>query len=130
MKRFKKLFILLIKMNEQEIQAAEFQIEQMQKIIESINSQLNEVAHTIEALMELKSLNNNAEILFPVANGIFVKGTISDTQNLSINVGNNVVVEKTINQSIEMMQKQFSEINDYKKQLEKQLDDMLKKLQE
>ena len=120
----------LIKMNEQEIQAAEFQIEQMQKIIESINSQLNEVAHTIEALMELKSLNNNAEILFPVANGIFVKGTISDTQNLSINVGNNVVVEKTINQSIEMMQKQFSEINDYKKQLEKQLDDMLKKLQE
>ncbi|HIH32514.1 TPA: prefoldin subunit alpha [Candidatus Woesearchaeota archaeon] len=117
-------------MNEQEIQAAEFQIEQMQKIIESINSQLNEVAHTIEALMELKSLNNNAEILFPVANGIFVKGTISDTQNLSINVGNNVVVEKTINQSIEMMQKQFSEINDYKKQLEKQLDDMLKKLQE
>jgi flagellin-specific chaperone FliS len=40
-------------MNEQEMQAAEYQIDQMQKIIESINAQLNEVAHTIEALIDL-----------------------------------------------------------------------------
>ena len=116
-------------MNEKEYQVA-YQVEQLQKILESIDAQLNEVVATKESLEEIKKLKGTEQILFPVANGIFAKGKLSDSKILRMNVGNNVVVEKTVDDAIEMMQRQYSEIDEYRIQLSAQLESLLKELQE
>lgn len=118
----------MIKMNEEQYQLA-YQVEQMQKIIESIDSQLNEVLMTRESLEDFKALEGKEEILFPIANGIFVSGKLANDKKLRMNVGNNVVVEKTVDEAIDLMQKQYDEINNYKEELLSQLESLLNKLQ-
>lgn len=115
-------------MNEEQYQLA-YQVEQMQKIIESIESQLNEVVAIKESLAEFKTLDGKEEILFPLANGIFASGKLLDNKKLKMNVGNNVVVEKTVDEALELMQRQYDEINNYKSELISQMELLLNKLQ-
>ncbi len=118
----------LIKMNEEQYQIA-YQVEQMQKVIESIEAQLNEVSAIKESLEDFKRLEGKEEVLFPLANGIFASGRLSDSKRLKMNVGNNVVVEKTVDEALELMQRQYDEISNYKHELLKQMELLLGKLQ-
>lgn len=115
-------------MNEEQYQIA-YQVEQMQKIIESIESQLNEVSAIKESLEDFKRLEGKEEVLFPIANGIFVSGRLVNDKKLRMNVGNNVVVEKTVDEALELMQRQYDEISNYKHELMKQLELLLDKIQ-
>ncbi|MGV8150888.1 MAG: prefoldin subunit alpha [Candidatus Woesearchaeota archaeon] len=115
-------------MNEEQYQLA-YQAEQMQKILESIDAQISEVNSTIAFLEDFKNTKGNEEILFPIANGMFARGKLLDNKNLKVNVGNNVVVEKTIDQAIEMMKKQHEDIFNYRSELLKQLEGLLGKIQ-
>lgn len=112
----------------QQMQVLDYQIKQLQKVMENIDAQLLEMSNTKEALTEFEKLHTNAEILFPVANGIFAKGKISDSKLLSINIGSNVVVEKSVAETIKMMDTQARDIENYKKevlvQLQKFIDTM------
>lgn len=115
-------------MNEDQYQIA-YQIEQMQKVIESIEAQLNEVLAIKESLEDFKKLVGNEELLLPLANGIFASGKLLDNKKLKMNVGNNVVVEKTVDEALELMQKQYDEINNYKHELMKQMEMLQERLQ-
>jgi prefoldin alpha subunit len=112
----------------QQMQVLDYQIKQLQKVMENIDAQLLEMSNTKEALIEFEKLKNNSEILFPVANGIFAKGKISDNKLLSINIGSNVVVEKSVTDTIKMMETQSKDVENYKKevlvQLQKFIDTM------
>lgn len=117
-------------MDEQEMQMAEYQMKQIQQVLESIDEQISNVNDIIHSLIEFKSLKGGEEVLFPLANGIFAKGTVSENKTLKMNVGNNIVVEKTVDQAIEMMNKQSKEMNDYKKDIETQRESILKKIED
>jgi prefoldin alpha subunit len=103
--------------NYQQIQMLEYQIKQLQKVMESIDSQLAEMSSTIDALRDFETLSSNEEVLFPVANGIFAKGKLSDNHILRINIGSNVVVEKSISETIAMMHSQAKDIENYKSEV-------------
>ena len=93
-----------------EMQILSQQMQQIQQQMKMIENQLAEVATTKEALNDLKETKTGSEILAPVSNGIFLKGTLSDNQKLSINVGSGVVVEKTIPDVIKIIEEQETEI--------------------
>jgi prefoldin alpha subunit len=114
----------------QQIQVLDYQIKQLQKVMENIDAQLLEISSTKESLAEFEKLNNNAEILFPVANGIFAKGKLSDSKLLRINIGSNVVVEKSVNDTIKMMEAQGKDIGNYKKEVLEQLQKFIDKMTE
>lgn len=115
-------------MNEQQYQIS-YQVEQLQKIIESIDAQLNEVVMIKESLEDFKKLDGKEEVLFPIANGIFASGKLLDNKMLRMNVGNGVFVEKSVYEALELMQRQYDEINNYKQELLTQLESLLNKLQ-
>lgn len=114
----------------QQMQILDYQIKQLQKVMESIDSQLVEMDNTIKALKEFEKLENDSEILFPVANGIFAKGKLTDNKLLRINIGSDVVVEKSVDETVKMMQTQLIDIENYKTevviQLQKFIDQMNK----
>lgn len=114
----------------QQVQVLEYQIRQLQKIIESVDSQLLEINNTIDALKDFDKLNLDTEVLFPLANGIFAKGRITDNKILRINIGSDVNVEKSVNDTIIMMQKQAKEIESYRDEINTQLDKFISKIDE
>jgi len=114
----------------QQMQVLDYQIKQLQKVMENIDAQLLEISNTKESLIEFEKLGNNAEILFPVANGIFAKGKLSDNKLLRINIGSNVVVEKTVSDTIKMMETQGKDIENYKKEVFDQLQQFMDKMGE
>jgi len=114
----------------QQMQVLDYQIKQLQKVMENIDAQLLEISNTKESLTEFEKLGSNAEILFPVANGIFAKGNLSDNKLLRINIGSNVVVEKSVSDTIKMMEIQGKDIENYKKEVFDQLQQFMNTMSE
>ncbi len=112
----------------QQMQMMDYQIKQLQKVIENIDAQLVEITSTIDALTEFAKINENEEILLPVANGIFAKGKLADNTILKINIGSNVVVEKSVPDTIKMMEVQSKDIQTYRIEVMTQLQSIIDKM--
>ncbi|MBS3165919.1 prefoldin subunit alpha [Candidatus Woesearchaeota archaeon] len=94
-----------------EFQYIQKQIEQVSEHIEMLNQQRGELDATISAMNDLVLVEPNSEILAPIANGIFIKGTITD-KKLVVNVGADTTVERTIPEVITLLEKQKEEITE------------------
>lgn len=79
-----------------------------------------------QSLDDLKKTKIGNEILVPVSSGIFAKAELKDNSKLLVNVGGNTTVERTIEETKEMLSKQMNEVA----KLEKDLEAQLKKLAE
>jgi len=112
----------------QQMQILDYQIKQLQKVMESIDTQLLEISNTAEALKEFEKLNGHDEILFPIANGIFAKGKLSDNKMLKINIGSNVSIDKSVVDTIKMMETQAKDIESYKIEVMAQLQQFIDKM--
>ena len=97
-----------------ELQFLDSQIKQAEQQMSQAEEQIFEVNILIDSLCELKTAKRGQEILVPVANGIFIKAKIEDKDLLKVNVGGGVVVEKTIDGTIEMLRAQVKNIEKYK----------------
>jgi prefoldin alpha subunit len=107
--------------NNEENQMLNYQMSQIQQVLENLNNQINDVAITRDALMSLRNLKGDEEVLFPIANGIFAQGRLSSNTVLKMNVGNNVVVDKTVDEAIEIISNQYVEMEKYREELESQI---------
>ena len=114
----------------QQVQMLDYQIKQLQKVVENIDAQLMEISNTIDALKEFEKLQKDDEILFPIANGIFAKGKLLQNKMLSINIGSNVIVEKNVEDTIQMMEKQTIDMEAYKSEVIAQLQNFMNKMGE
>lgn len=85
-------------------------LEQITKHLEMLHQQQQEIEVSIEALKELQDAKLNTEILAPVANGIFFKAELKGRQQLLVNVGADVAVEKAIPEVIELLEEQKEKI--------------------
>lgn len=94
-----------------EIQMLQQQMEQVNQHMEQLNMQKNEMEVSKGAIKEAAEIGEDREILAPIANGIFVKAKIHAKQNMVVNVGSNVTVEKTPEQVIKLLEEQEAKID-------------------
>jgi prefoldin alpha subunit len=95
-----------------QLQMLQQHAEQISEHIQKLQTQLQEITSSVEALRGLQSTKVNTEILAPVANGIFLKAALQDNQNLVVNVGAEVTVEKTIPEVITLLEEQQGKITE------------------
>lgn len=93
-----------------QFQLMQQQIEEINKHLEMLQEQNGELDISINAVLELSKTKVENEFLAPLANGIFVKGKISDNQKLVVNVGSNVTVEKTPLEVASLLEQQKKEL--------------------
>lgn len=115
-------------MDQEETQMIDYQMQQLQQVVENIDKQLEEMAATILALNEFEKLEGKEDVLFPIANGLFAKGIASKEKTLHVNIGGNVMAEKTIQETIVMMQKQEKELAEYRNTVVNQINTFVQKL--
>ncbi len=95
-----------------QLQLLQQQVEQITEYVEQLQIQNQELNISLEALTELQKTTLNTEILAPIANGIFFKAELKDNKKLTINVGSEAAVEKTIPEVIKLLEEQKEKITE------------------
>jgi len=112
-----------------ELQMLDQQIRQLQKYLQSFDQQLVEIKSVIVAIKDFGSLKKGDVILAPIANGVFVKARLEDASHLRINVGSNVVVTKSINEAVSLLEAQEKEIVQYRSETLANMEEFMKRLE-
>ena len=86
------------------------ELEQIGQFTSQLSTQKQEVQNLLASLDEFQNIKPNTVTRFPIANGIFAQGTITDTQTLLINVGQGVLVPKTILETKELIAEQLQSL--------------------
>lgn len=113
-----------------EMQYLSQHLELIQQQLEKIDEQINDVMLTDNSLMEFSNVKNGSDIMVSIANGIFAKASLSDNGKLLVNVGNNVIVEKDIEQTRALLKEQMDELEKYKMQLAVQSEQLTDRVQD
>jgi len=100
-----------------EIQMLEQQLKMLQQQMLKIDEQVIEIRLALENLDDLKSTPKGKEILVPLTQGIFLKSELKDNEKLIVNVGANVTVEKTIEETKDLLKKQITKISEYREEI-------------
>jgi prefoldin alpha subunit len=112
------------------LQMIDQQVRQLQQYLQTFDQQLIEIKSVISSLKELSALKKGDSILAPVANGIFIKAKLEDNQEVKVNVGNNTVVTKSIDDTVKMLQGQEAEITQYRSDVLAKFDELIKQAEE
>ena len=100
-----------------ELQILDQQIKQAQKQLEHFEQQVSELAVTVDALENLKGIKPGTKLLVPISSGIFVEAELKDNTNLKVNVGANINVSKTVDDTKKLIEEQLHEIKAYREKL-------------
>ncbi len=113
---------------ESEMQALGFRAQMIADQMDKIDSNMMELDYLKNSLEDFKKIKKGNEFLAPLTNGIFVKTRLDDNSKLLVNVGNGVVVEKTVDETKEMLNEKFSELNKIRDELVSQMQEIEHKL--
>ncbi len=111
------------KETEKELQILNTEAQFIGEQIERVDASLMEMEYVKNCLDELASTSNNSQILAPVSNGIFLKAKLEKTDMLLVNVGKEIVVEKTIPDTKSLLDSRIKEMSEMR---ENMLDQMQK----
>jgi prefoldin alpha subunit len=113
-----------------EYQMLEQQIKQLQQQLEKLEAQTLEVSNVEQCIADMAKSKTGDEVLVPVSGGIFFKATVKESNMFLVNVGGNVVVEKSVDDTRGLILQQGKEIEKYKETVMMQLSKQLSELQD
>ncbi len=100
-----------------EIQVLQQQLDNLEHQIKDVDRQEQDLNTAVEAIKNIKRIDDNQESLIPVVNGVFVKAKIIKSDKVLVNIGANTIVEKTMDETIDMLNKNISEIKSYREKI-------------
>ena len=103
------------------------------RVAQKMGQQAQEIENIRKGIEVLGKSEDGAEILAPVSNGIIVRTKMTSNDTLLVNVGANTVVEKSREETLDLLGKQKEIIGENLKQGELQLNmmaDNLHKIEE
>ena len=110
-----------------ELQFVDKQLGQLKEHLEKLDQQLNEVMGISKSLEEFKELDGKEELLVPIVSGIFASARLESSQQVKMNVGQGIVVEKNIDQTIAMIGDQTAQMVQYREQVLEQFNSLIKR---
>ncbi|MFC1774897.1 prefoldin subunit alpha [Nanoarchaeota archaeon] len=96
-------------------------IKQVKENMDLLEKQVSELSAVVESLKEFNSLKEGNEILVQLAGGIFTTAKLVDPQNLKVNVGSGVVVEKSVDDTKGIIESQVADLQKVQLDLHAQL---------
>ncbi len=122
---------------EDEFQQKAYEFEMYRQELANIQKQLQELSYRIQeldlildSLKAIKNEDGKDEIIVPIGQGVYIKTKMVNTENILIDVGSNVIIEKDIDSAISYIKERFDEISNYIDRLNKDAQYFTAKLQE
>jgi len=89
---------------------------------EIVNASLGNLYTTKKTLDNLKDgIDENDEILIPIGGLVSIKGSIKDTKKVLVSITQDIVIEKTVEESIEFIDKLMKQHNEQLKFLKERI---------
>ena len=107
----------------------ESQAEQIQMQLEFINQTIATLQVTEETVENLDKLEDGQDFLLPLGNFAFLKAKIVDTSKVLVNVGANIVLEKTIAKAKEDFEQRLEDLNKIQIQLRQAMQQVMQQMQ-
>jgi prefoldin alpha subunit len=110
-------------MNEKymQFQFLEQELKQLQQKKQVIENQLVEFTNLGDNLREIKNFKEGSNMQTPIGSGIFLKSELKDKSNVLVNIGSNLVIERSIDEARETVKKQSEELKDIQEKIDKEL---------
>lgn len=105
------------------------ELQQVQEFMQHTDQQILEVNNLIVSLDAFATQKAGSTMLFPLANGIFAEGTLTDTKTLRVNVGQGVVVPRSVEETQDMIGAQLDSLREQQVLANKHQDELYEKLQ-
>ena len=86
------------------------QMKQCRQQLEAVQSQMAEVQAVLLALDDVSKSKIGAEILAPLSAGIFVRAELKDNRLLNVNVGSGTIVEKSVQDTKALLERQILDL--------------------
>lgn len=122
---------------EKELEQLVAEISILEQTAESIRQRLSlaeasysEHRQTCDTLNALKNEKPNVEALVSIGSGSYIKCTIIDVENVLLNMGGNVYVEKKVDDAIKIIEERANNILKFRDNLQQQLVNVIAKLEE
>ena len=111
-----------------EFQILNLQLQEIQKQMQNLDQQNIELEMTKQELDEFNKIKKGTDVLVSIEPGIFARAKLEDNENMLVNVGSGVVVDKNMKETKKLLEKQQDEINNLKNQLNLQVQQLLMKI--
>jgi len=122
---------------EKEIEQLIAEISILEQTAESIRQRLtiteatyNEYRQTYDTLNSLKNEKPNVEALVAIGSGSYIKCIIVDVENVLLNIGSNVYVEKKVDDAMKIVEERANNILKLRDSLQQQLVNVATRLEE
>jgi prefoldin alpha subunit len=102
---------------------------EIEKRLMELESQRVELEFVKQSLEDVRG-SKEEELLVPIGSGTFLRGRLTDDEKVLVNVGANVVIEKTIEEARETLQNQIEQVERAEKNLRMDLERFLKRMRE
>ena len=106
-----------------EFQMLEQSINQLHQKKQNLENQMNEFEALKESLKDIKNSKKDSPMYSPLGSGVFIKSEIKDTENVMVNIGSNIIVERTIEESKNLIGEQIKELGKMLMTLEKEIEE-------
>ena len=111
-----------------EFQMLEQAINHLQQKKVTVEKQMVEFTSLKENLESILKTKVGSSMNTPIGSGIFLKSELKDNTSVLVNIGSNVVIEKPIKESSELVDKQLVELNKILTQLDGEIEESYQKL--
>ncbi|GEM_PF-1981410 len=93
-----------------ELQDFSLQLKQLQEQLASLEAQIFEMQRTKESIEDLESMRAKKEILIPISNGIYTKAELNSSDKLLVNIGADLMVNKSFEDTKKLINEQIQEL--------------------
>lgn len=113
-----------------EFQLLNQQIQQAQQQMQLLSQQILELKSLSKNLGELSLIESGSEMYNNLGVGVHIKSTVKDIKHLLVNVGAGILVQKTPEETITIVDKQVSELEKFIVNLEANLHKSIEKAEQ
>ncbi len=106
------------------------QMESILTQIQVLEAAINEAESAISVLNSLREAKAGNEILVPIGSGSFIRGELTDRENVIIGIGAGISVERKVNEAKKILEEREKGMKDALEKLRNSSTEMNKKLME
>jgi prefoldin alpha subunit len=108
-----------------ELQVLVQYVTQLQQQTSNLNAQINELQELEAALTEINLATKKNPMFASLGSGIFLESELKDNNEVLVNVGQNIIVKKSVPEAKKLIKDQVEQLKLVEKQLESELNNYL-----